>query len=79
MRDENINGKKERKRKAQILQVKGKKQKTGKKSCITSDDIKVQEGQKCVEVDETTLTLEETRRKLGMILLDRMTFFIGKI
>ena len=41
------------------------------KSTSTSDDIKVEERQKCVDVEGTTLTLEEAKKKLG-------TIFTGK-
>lgn len=50
---------------------KDKKPKASMKSTSTSDDIKVEERQKCVDVDGTTLTLEEAKKKLG-------TIFTGK-
>lgn len=50
---------------------KDKKPKARMKSTSTSDDIKVEERQKCVDVDDTTLTLEEAKKKLG-------TIFTGK-
>lgn len=46
---------------------KDKKPKASMKSTSTSDDIKVEERQKCVDVDGTTLTLEEAKKKLGTI------------
>lgn len=50
---------------------KEKKPKDSKKSTSTSEDIKVEERQKCVDVDGTALTLEEAKKKLG-------TIFTGK-
>ena len=41
------------------------------KGTSTSNDIKVEERRKCVDVDGTTLTLEEAKKKLG-------TIFTGK-
>lgn len=69
--DENINGKKSEKKKGIDSSSKEKKPKASKKSTSTSDDIKVEERQKCVDVDGTTLTLEEAKKKLG-------TIFTGK-
>lgn len=67
--DENINGKKSEKKKGIDSSSKEKKTKASMKSTSTSDDIKVEERQKCV--DGTALTLEETKKKLG-------TIFTGK-
>lgn len=69
--DENINGKKSEKKKGIDFSSKEKKPKASKKSTSTSDDIKIEERQRCVDVDGTTLTLEEVRKKLG-------TIFTGK-
>lgn len=69
--DENINGKKSEKKKGIDSSSKEKKTKASMKSTLTSDDIKVEERQKCVDVDGTALTLEETKKKLG-------TIFTGK-
>ncbi len=69
--DENINGKKSEKKKGIDSSSKEKKPKASKKSTSTSDDIKVEERQRCVDVDGTTLTLEEAKKKLG-------TIFTGK-
>jgi len=55
--DENINGKKSEKKKSIDSSSKEKNPKTSKKSTSTSDDIKVEERQKCVDVDGTALTL----------------------
>ena len=65
--DENINGKKSEKKKGIDSSSKEKKPKDSKKSTSTSDDIKVEERQRCVDVDGTTLTLEEAKKKLGTI------------
>ena len=65
--DENINGKKSEKKKGIDSSSKDKKPKASKKSTSTSDDIKVEERQRCVDVDGTTLTLEEAKKKLGTI------------
>lgn len=69
--DENINGKKSEKKKGIDSSSKEKNPKTSKKSTSTSDDIKVEERQKCVDVDGTALTLEEAKKKLD-------TIFTGK-
>ena len=69
--DESINGKKSEKKKGIDSSSKEKKPKASKKSTSTSDDIKVEERQKCVDVDGTALTLEEAKKKLG-------TIFTGK-
>ena len=69
--DENINGKKSEKKKGIDSSSKEKKPKASKKSTSTSDVIKVEERQRCVDVDGTTLTLEEAKKKLG-------TIFTGK-
>lgn len=60
--DENINGKKSEKKKGIDSSSKEKNPKNSKKSTSTSDDIKVEEIQKCVDVDGTALTLEEVKR-----------------
>ena len=71
--DENINGKKSEKKKGIDSSSKEKNPKTSKKSTSTSDDIKVEERQKCVDVDVdgTALTLEEAKKKQD-------TIFTGK-
>lgn len=69
--DENINGKKSEKKKGIDSSSKEKKPKASKKSTSTSDDIKIEERQRCVDVDGTTLTLEEARKKLGTIFTEK--------
>lgn len=69
--DENINGKKSEKKKGLDSSSKEKKPKSTKKSTSMSDDIKVEKRQRSVDVDGTTLTLEDARKKPG-------TIFTGK-
>ena len=59
--DENINGRKSEKKKGIDSSSKEKKPKASKKSTSTSDDIKVEERQRCVDVDGTTLTEKLTK------------------
>uniref|UniRef100_UPI00402A9AF4 hypothetical protein n=1 Tax=Succinivibrio sp. TaxID=2053619 RepID=UPI00402A9AF4 len=61
--DENINGKKSEKKKGIDSSSKEKKPKDSKKSTSTSEEIKVEERQKCVDVDGTALTLEKKLKR----------------